>query len=181
MKVLAIVGSLRKKSINRHAAAAFAEVLPAGSSLEFADLAEIPLYNQDVQEQGFPPAVTRLAELIKQADAVLFATPEYNYSVPGVLKNALDWVSRLPDQPLAQKPAAIIGASPGAVGTARAQYHLRQIGVFLDIRFLNKPEAMIGGAYQKFDEQGKLTDEGTRKHLATMAAALKESVERARA
>jgi chromate reductase len=92
---------------------------------------------------------------------LLFATPEYNYSIPGVLKNAIDWVSRPPDQPFAGKAAAIIGASPGPTGTARAQYHLRQVGVFLDLHFLNKPEVMISSAADRFDADGRLKDEKT--------------------
>lgn len=172
MKIVAIVGSLRQDSINKKAARAFQEQLPAGAEMEFGEIGDIPLYNQDVQQSGFPATVTRLADQIRNADAVLFSTPEYNYSIPGVLKNAIDWVSRIPEQPFAGKPAAIIGASPGMIGTARAQYHLRQIGVFLDIDFINKPEAMIGDAYKKFDAAGRLTDDGTRAHLGKVALAL---------
>jgi chromate reductase len=176
MNILAILGSLRKDSVNRKAALAFREVLPEGVEWSLAELGEIPLYNQDIQDKGFPPSVSLLAEQIRKADALLFVTPEYNYSIPGVLKNAIDWVSRVPNQPFAGKPAAIIGASPGSLGTARAQYHLRQMGVFLDIRFLNRPEAMISAAYQKFDASGKLIDDPTREHLKKVAAALMGSV-----
>ncbi len=170
--ILAIAGSLRKGSLNKGAVAAAVGHAPDGVRVLEADLGDIPLYDEDVQAAGFPEAVLRLGAQIAAADAVLFATPEYNYSVPGVLKNAIDWVSRLPDQPFAGKPAAIMGASPGNLGTARAQYHLRQIGVFLDLRFLNKPEVMIGQAGTKFDDQGRLTDAETIRRIAVLVDAL---------
>ena len=115
-----------------------------------------------------------LSILIRDADAILFVTPEYNYSVPGVLKNAIDWASRPPEQPFAGKPAAIMGASPGVIGTARAQYHLRQIAVFLDLKVLNKPEVMIGGAADRFDSAGNLTHEPTREFIGKTLAALQD-------
>lgn len=176
MKLLAIVGSLRKDSVNKKAIKAFQEELPQGTEMEYAEIGNIPLYNQDEQEKGFPASVTKLSEQIRNADGVVFATPEYNYSVPGVLKNALDWVSRVPNQPFSGKAALIIGASPGALGTARAQYHLRQIGVFLNINFLNRPEIMIGSAYSKFDGSGKLTDDATREFLKKAGQALVEAI-----
>lgn len=177
IKILGISGSLRAKSYNTAALKALHELLPPGVSLIEADISEIPLYSEDVREQGWPPAVERLRKQIEQADAIIFSTPEYNYSVPGVLKNAIDWASRPPQQPFAGKPAAIMGASPGAIGTARAQYHLRQIGVFLDLQFINKPEVMIGGAAERFDANGKLTHEATRDFLKTMVTALVERVQ----
>ena len=122
--------------------------------------------------KGIPEAVTELGRRIAAADAILFVTPEYNYSVPGVLKNAIDWVSRLSPQPFAGKPAGIMGVSPGNLGTARAQYHLRQIGVFLDLHFLSKPEVMIGQAGTKFDAEGRLTDEDTLNRIQALLAAL---------
>jgi chromate reductase len=176
MKLIAIVGSLRKDSVNRKAVRAFQEELPSGTEIEYAEIGSIPHYNQDDQEKSFPASVTKLAEQIKNADGVIFATPEYNYSVPGVLKNALDWVSRVPNQPFSGKTALIIGASPGNLGTARAQYHLRQIGVFLNINFLNRPEVMIGSAYGKFDESGKLTDASTREFLKKAGQALVDAI-----
>lgn len=176
VKILGISGSLRAKSYNTAALKALHELLPPGVSLTEADISDIPLYNDDVREQGWPPAVERLRKQIDQADAIVFSTPEYNYSVPGVLKNAIDWASRPPQQPFAGKPAAIMGASPGAIGTARAQYHLRQIGVFLDLQFINKPEVMIGGAAERFDANGKLTHEATREFLKTMVTALVDRV-----
>jgi len=178
MKLLAIVGSLRKDSVNKKAVKAFAEVLPSGTEIEYAVIANIPHYNQDEQEKSFPESVTTLSNQVKAADGIVFATPEYNYSIPGVLKNALDWVSRVPNQPFNGKAALIIGASPGNIGTARAQYHLRQIGVFLNINFLNRPEVMIGSAYSKFDDSGKLTDESTRDFLRKAGQALIDVIDK---
>jgi chromate reductase len=172
LNILAIAGSLRSGSVNRGALLAAIAGAPAGVTVHEAAIGDIPLYNEDTQAAGFPDAVTRLGQQIAQADAVLFVTPEYNYSIPGVLKNAIDWVSRLPGQPFAGKPAGIIGVSPGNTGTARAQYHLSQIGVFLDLHFLNKPEVMIGQSMTKFDADGRLTDEDTQARIAILVTAL---------
>src|SRR6266567_2869506 len=136
--------------------------MPAGMNVIVADISQIPLYDEDVRAQGFPPPVETLRQQIKAADALLFACPEYNYSMSGVLKNAIDWASRPPDQPFNDKPVAVMGASPSALGTGRAQYHLRQSCVFLNMHLLNKPEVMIAAAHTKFDAQGDLTDEPTR-------------------
>src|SRR5437588_8330379 len=146
--VLAICGSLRQGSFNKAALRTAIEEKPPGMTIETADIGSIPLYNEDVRALGFPPPVERLRGQIAAADALLFVTPEYNYSIPGVLKNAIDWASRPPDQPLAGKPAAVMGASQGTTGTVRAQYHLRQIGVFVDLRFINRPEVMIANAQE---------------------------------
>lgn len=174
MNVLALVGSLREKSYNAAALRAAQELAPEGMQIQTAELAEIPPYNDDLRQQGYPPSVQTLREQVRAADALLFVTPEYNYSVPGVLKNAIDWVSRPPDQPFAGKPAAIIGASMGSIGTARAQYHLRQIGVFVDLHFLNKPEVLIASARDRFDDQGRLTHEPTREMIGKLLAALRD-------
>lgn len=171
LNILAFCGSLRRASYNRAALQAAIQLAPFGTTVEIAEIGDLPHYDADRQAQGFPDAVRRLEAQLRAADAVLFATPEYNYSVPGVLKNAIDWLSRLPDAPFAGKPAAILGASMGAIGTARAQYHLRQIGVFLDLRFMNKPEVMIGAAQDRFDAQGQLTDAKTREVLQKFMAA----------
>lgn len=180
MKVIGICGSLRAKSINLALLKQMQALLPPGDELMIATLHDIPMYNADIETTaGFPAPVNDLAKSIRDADAVVFSTPEYNYSLPGVLKNALDWLSRLPNQPFAGKTAAIVGASPGKIGTARAQYHLRQVGVFLDLHFLNKPEVMIGEAHLAFDEAGKLTNDGTREHLRKMLLALKTMAETA--
>ena len=161
LTVLGISGSLRQESLNSAALRAAQKLAPAGMSVDIFDIAPIPLYNEDVKAQGFPPPVQDLREKIRAADALLLVTPEYNYSVPGVLKNAIDWASRPPEQPFQDKPIAIMGASPGALGTARAQYHPRQCFVFLNARLVTQPEVMISQAAQKFDPQGNLTDETT--------------------
>jgi chromate reductase, NAD(P)H dehydrogenase (quinone) len=162
LKVLGISGSLRKSSYNTAALRVAQTLAPDGVWIEIFDLAPLPLYNEDVKAVGFPPVVQELRDKIKAADALLFATPEYNYSMSGVLKNAIDWASRPPDQPFNEKPVAIMGASPSALGTGRAQYHLRQSCVFLNMHVLNKPEVMIAAAQTRFNDKGELTDEATR-------------------
>ena len=166
LRLLGICGSLRAGSYNHAVLATVPELLPDGVSLEiFSGLGDIPPYNSDVQAQGFPPAVTALGEAIAAADGVILVSPEYNYSVPGVLKNAIDWVSRLSPQPFTAKPVSLMSASMGLLGGARMQYHLRQILVFLDARPMNKPEVFIGAVHQKVAD-GKLSDAGTRAFLA---------------
>jgi chromate reductase len=130
--------------------------------IETADISGIPPYNEDVRAAGFPPSVVGLRDRIERAGTLLMVTPEYNYSVPGVLKNAIDWASRPPNQPFAGKPLGLMGASGGAGGTVRAQYHLRQIAVFLDLHPLNKPEVFVRNAQTVFDDGGRLVDEATR-------------------
>lgn len=180
MRVLGIAGSLRQGSYNRAALRAAVELAPDGMELEVFDLAPIPLYNDDVRQSGYPAPVAELRARIASADALLVATPEYNYSIPGVLKNAIDWASRPPDQPLNDKPLAIMGASPGALGTSRAQYHLRQVCVFTNMHALNKPEVMIGQCQQKFDQQGRLQDGETKDRIRALLLALMEWAERLR-
>ena len=170
---LGICGSLRKASFNRAALRAAADLLPEGVGLKVAGIEDIPLYNGDVEAQGLPASVQALRAEIKAADALLICTPEYNYSIPGVLKNAIDWASRPPEQPFAGKPIALMGASPGMLGTARSQYHLRQAFIFLDGKILNRPEVMIAAASSKFGADGRLTDEPTRQAIAAMLASLK--------
>jgi chromate reductase len=148
------------------------ELKPAGMTVTVADISKIPLYDEDVRAQGFPPPVETLRRQIAEADALLFSCPEYNYSMTGVLKNAIDWASRPPDQPFAGKPCAILGAAAGMAGSARAQYDLRRAMVFLDMHPLNKPEVLIGQAQTKFDENGKLNDEAARGFIRDMMAAL---------
>ena len=173
LRVLGVSGSLRRGSFNTAALRAAQELAPDGMTVETADISEIPPYNDDVrQEQGYPPPVERLRAEIAAADALLFVTPEYNYSVPGVLKNAIDWASRPPNQPLDGKPVAIMGASPSLLGTARAQYHLRQMLVFLNAFPINKPEVFITQAAQKFDENGRLTDQTARDLIRQLLVAL---------
>jgi chromate reductase, NAD(P)H dehydrogenase (quinone) len=172
LKVLAFAGSLRKGSYNKMALRAAMELKPADMQIEDFDIAPIPLYNEDVREKGFPPIVATFREKVHKADALLMVTPEYNFSMPGVLKNAIDWASRPPDQPFNDKPAAIMGASGSILGAARAQYHLRQTCVYLNMHLVNKPEVMIAQAQNKFDASGRLTDETTRKLIAELLANL---------
>jgi chromate reductase, NAD(P)H dehydrogenase (quinone) len=172
--ILGIAGSLRKQSWNRAALRAAQQLVPEGVELKIFELDGLPLFNQD-EEQHPPERVTELKAAIRAADAVLIATPEFNYSVPGVLKNAIDWASRpYGDSAWTGKPVAILGASVSSLGTARAQYHLRQMFVFLDVHVLNQPEVMIAGAQEKFDAQGYLTDEKTRELIRKQLAKLVE-------
>jgi chromate reductase len=165
VRILGIAGSLRKKSYNRAALAAAGQLLPPDATLEVFELDGLPGFSEDA-EQSPPTVVVELKRQIRAADAILFVTPEYNYSIPGVLKNAIDWASRpYGDSAWSGKPAAIMGASIGTIGTARAQYHLRQIMVFLNMFPINQPEVMIGNASQRFDTEGNLTDESTRDHI----------------
>ena len=180
IKLIGFCGSLRKDSFNRMALNAFVERLPAGVSLSTVEIGDWPLYDADLQAKGFPDKVQAAQKAILAADGVVFASPEYNYSVSGVLKNAIDWLSRTTPQPFAGKPMAVFGASGGPLGTARAQYHLRQIMVFLDGRFVNKPEVMIGAAPSKF-ANGKFTDEVGAKLLADLGAALALACRKAKA
>jgi chromate reductase len=180
VKVLGISGSLRKGSFNTAALRAAGELAPEGLTIEPFDIAPIPLYNEDVYLKGFPPPVADFRSSIKNAHAILICTPEYNYSVPGVLKNAIDWASRPPEQPFDGKPMALLSASPAFTGGARAQYHLRQVFVYLNPIIMNKPEVMISAAHTKFDAAGQLTDEPTREHIRGLLAALKAWTERLR-
>ncbi len=181
MHILGISGSLRKDSFNTAALHACADLLPPGVTMSVADLSAVPLYNEDVRAQGLPAPVQQLREQIRAADALVIATPEYNYSIPGVLKNAIDWASRPPEQPFDGKPIALIGATPGGLGTSRAQYHLRQVFIYLNGLVLNRPEVFISGAPSKFDAGGKLTDTATAENLGKMLAALAEAARRQQA
>jgi chromate reductase len=180
IKLVAFCGSLRKASFNRMALDVFAGKLPAGCTMQTIEIGDWPLYDADVQAQGFPAQVTAAQQAMLAADGIVFATPEYNYSVSGVLKNAIDWLSRMTPQPFAAKPIAMFGAAGGPLGTARAQYHLRQMMVFLDGRPVNKPEVMIGQAHTKFVD-GKFTDEVGAKLLADLGASLALAVRQSKA
>ncbi len=180
IKLVAFCGSLRKASFNRMALGVFAERLPAGATSQTIEIGDWPLYDADLQAKGFPAAVIAAQQAMLAADGIVFATPEYNYSVPGVLKNAIDWLSRMTPQPFAAKPVAILGAAGGPLGTARAQYHLRQMMIFLDGRPVNKPEVMIGLAHTKFVD-GKFTDEVGAKLLTDLGASLTLAIRQARA
>lgn len=174
IRVLGVSGSLRKASYNTALLRAAAGLLPEGMTLEVFDIAPIPLYNQDVEDAGLPESVKRFRERIAAADALLIATPEYNYMVPGVLKNALDWASRPPDVPLLRKPVAIMGASNGGFGTVRAQLHLRQFFVTMNMRPIQKPEVLVSRAQDKIDASGRLTDEKTSVSIRALLEALAE-------
>jgi len=172
IKILGIPGSLRRASFNRSALEAARWLLPEAATLEIFGLDDIPPYNQDHEKQ--PPArVVELKTRVRAADAILFATPEYNYSVPGVLKNAIDWGSRpYGDSAWQGKPVAVMGASVGMLGTARAQYHLRQSFIFLNMYPVNQPEVLIASASQRFNEKGELTDETSRELIRKLLAEL---------
>jgi len=178
IRILGIAGSLRKGSFNRGVLRAATELVPEGAQIDVFELDGIPGFNQD-DEASPPEKVTELKERIRAADAVLFVTPEYNYSIPGVLKNAIDWASRpYGDSAWSGKPAAIMGASIGAIATARAQYHLRQMMVFLDMHPINQPEVMVGNCQDKFNEAGDLVDEASREHIRKQLVALVEWTKR---
>ncbi len=171
--VFAVAGSLRRASLNRALLRAAVELAPEGMTFDvYEDLGSLPPYNEDVRAQGLPATVVELVARIARADAILFATPEYNYSVPGVLKNAIDWASRGKPQPFAGQACAIMGANPAALGAVRAQYHLRQICVYLDMHPVNKPEVFLTFATEKFDPEGKLTDAPTREVVGLLMSAL---------
>lgn len=172
IKILGISGSLRKASYNSGTLRAAVKLVPEGAEIEIFSLEGIPAFNQD-EEQNPPAKVAKFKKKIKEADAILFVTPEYNYSVPGVLKNAIDWASRpYGDNAFDGKPAAIMGASIGGIATARAQYDLRKMMVFLNMFAVNQPEVMIGNAADKFDDKGNLTDEETKKYIGKLLKAL---------
>jgi chromate reductase, NAD(P)H dehydrogenase (quinone) len=168
--VCGIAGSLRAGSYNRALLRAARELAPEGMEVRIFDrMAEVPPFNEDVEAAGDPEPVRALKQAIREADALLIATPEYNHGVPGVLKNAIDWASRPPrGSVLAGKPAAILGASPGVTGTARAQTQLRQAFVFTQTPALLQPEILVYRAHEKFDEQGRLTDEKTREFVGRL-------------
>jgi chromate reductase len=172
IKILGFAGSLRKESYNKSLLRAALELVPKDAELEPFDLEGIPPFNQDLENQ---PAekVKEFKTKIRAADAILIVTPEYNYSIPGVLKNAIDWASRpYGDNAFEHKPVAIMGASIGAMGTARAQYHLRQCFVFLTCFALNQPEVMVPFAQEKIDKEGKLTDQKTRDKIRELLESL---------
>jgi chromate reductase, NAD(P)H dehydrogenase (quinone) len=172
IKILGFAGSLRKQSYNRSALRAAVKLVPQGAKLDPFELDNIPPYNGD-HEQELPEAVRAFKSAIKAADAILIVTPEYNASVPGVLKNAMDWASRpYGDNAWDGKPVGVMGASPGMLGTARAQYHLRQSFVFLNMFPLNRPEVMIARADQKFDTEGNLKDQLTTQKIRELLEAL---------
>lgn len=183
ISIYGMCGSLRRQSYNAGALRAAVELAPEGISIDIGTLADtppanpigaFPLYNEDVRQEGIPEEVKAMGAKIAAADAILFCCPEYNFSMPGVFKNALDWLSRLDPMPFDRKPFAIISASLGMLGGARSQYNLRQAALFLNMHALNKPEVFIGLAKTKFDDQGRLTDETTRDFIRTQLNALRD-------
>jgi chromate reductase len=166
MRIVAISGSLRKGSFNRALLFNLAELMPEGMALEIQPIAEVPLFNEDDEARGTPEPVARLREAVKAADGLLVATPEYNAGIPGVLKNTIDWLSRPPGKTVLNgKPIAMLGASPSVLGTARAQAHLRAAFEFNAAPVMPSPQVFVGQARDKFDAEGRLTDQKTRAFL----------------
>ena len=172
LSVLGICGSLRKASLNMMALRACRELLPEGMALEIADISDLPIFNQDVLDAGMPAPVKRFREQVGAADGLLIASPEYNFSIPAPLKNAIDWGSRGPNQVFQDKPVAIFSVAPGPVGGARMQYDLRKMLVQLWGLPLPRPEVFIVNAAPKFAD-GKLVDEASRKFLGELLAGFK--------
>ena len=175
LQILGISGSLRRRSYNRGLLQAARELAPDGMSIEIIDLAPIPLYNGDLEDQGDPPPVRTFKAQITAADALLIATPEYNHLLSGVLKNAIDWATGdgRSENPLKGKPAAIMGASSGVVGTARAQLALRQVLASTEAYVLPpNPQILVAGARDRFDSNGRLTDQPTRERIRALLEAL---------
>ena len=178
--VLGISGSLREGSYNTAMLRAAGELAPDGMTVSTITLHDIPFYNADVERaSGYPPAVQELRDRMDGADALAISTPEYNFSIPGVLKNAIDWASRGSDSPLSGKPAAIMGAG-GRLGTVRAQMHLRDIALHNHMHLVNTPEVLVDRAFTKFDDEGRLTDERARDQVARLMAELARIVQRLR-
>jgi chromate reductase len=168
-RIVAFAGSLRRGSYNRALLLAAQELAPDGMSIELIEIDALPFYNADVEAEGDPQSVATFKALLGDADGVLIATPEYNDGIPAVLTNAIDWASRLPGRaPLMRKPVALVGASPGQVGTARAQLHLRQLLSHVHARTLPPPELLVASAHQRFDTDLRLTDETTRRVFAAL-------------
>jgi chromate reductase len=179
LRVVGIAGSLRRGSLNRALIQAAVELAPVALEIVPHGLSDVPLYNGDVEAAGVPQGVYELRVAVRKADAILIATPEYNHSVPGVLKNAIDWLSRPSiDSALNRKPCGIVGASPGMTGTARAQSQLRQALVFTHTYAMLRPEVLVAQANTKFDGDGHLTDDGTRNHLSVFLSEFVKWIER---
>jgi chromate reductase, NAD(P)H dehydrogenase (quinone) len=181
LNVICICGSLRKASYNRMVMNALPGLAPPGMSIKEAPpFAEFPLYNADVQEEnGFSAAVQKLADAVRAADGVIFNSPEYNFSIPGGLKNAIDWLSRVQNQPFAGKPVALQSAANGALGGGRMQYDLRRTMLFLDAMTFGRPEIFIGNCSQKIDAKtGEITDQQTVGFIRQQLAAFATFIER---
>lgn len=170
--IIGLSGSLRKRSYNMAALRSAAELLPKGVTMEIVDLSQIPFFNEDVEAEGLPQVVADFKEKLAKADAIFISTPEYNSSIPAVLKNALDWASRGTELPLSGKPLAIMSASPAQLGGGYVQHHLRQVCSKLGLKALNSPKVVITNAQKKFDQDGNLIDEFTKKSLTKLLKAL---------
>jgi len=177
-RFIAFSGSLRKCSYNTMALKATQKLAPSHITIEHEDISDVPFYNADIHSEKFPDNVEQLVRKIKEADGILIVSPEYNYSIPGVLKNAIDMLSRHPEKPFDNKAVAIMGASISAQGTSRMQYHLRQVMVYLNAYAVNRPEVMIATAQHKFDAEGNLTDETAKKLIPQLLTALSELSEK---
>ena len=169
--IVGLCGSLRAASYNRMLMRLAEGVMPASMKLQALEWREVPVFDADVLARGMPPLVSSLREQVRRADGILIVTPEYNFSIPGGLKNLIDWLSRGEDQPFAGKPAAILTASPGPVGGARVQYDLRKVLLFVNAMTLVKPEVFVGNVASKFNAEGECTDETTRKFVTAQMAA----------
>jgi chromate reductase len=183
LNVLVICGSLRKNSYNAALARALPELAPEGMKLTSAPAYDgLPMYNADLQEaSGFPPAAEDLAAAIRAADGVIIVSPEYNWTIPGALKNAIDWVSRMKDQPFKEKAVAIQSCSMGPLGGSRMQYHMRMSLTYLNAFTFGTPEVIVSTAQNKFDKDLKLTDETTRNFVKQQLAGFAKFIERVRA
>ncbi len=183
LNILVICGSLRKGSYNAALARALPEFAPAGMTFTAAPAYDgLPMYNADIQQaSGFPPAAEALAAAIRAADGVIIVSPEYNWTIPGALKNAIDWVSRMQEQPFKEKPVAIQSCSQGPLGGSRMQYHMRMAMTYLNAFTFGTPEVIVGMAQNKFDKDLKLTDETTRNFVKQQLAGFAKFIERVRA
>jgi chromate reductase len=171
LNIVGLCGSLRAASYNRMLMRLAESVMPASMKLAVAEWRDVPVFDADVLAKGFPPPVAAVRDLVRKADGILIVTPEYNFSIPGGLKNVIDWLSRGEDQPFAMKPVAILSASAGPVGGARVQYDLRKVMLFVNAMTLIKPEVFVGNAASKFNADGECTDETTRKFVTAQMTA----------
>ncbi len=179
IKVAGFAGSLRKASFNRALLRAAAELAPAGMTIEVLEIRGIPVYDADVEAEGDPAPVAEFKRAVDAADGLLIATPEYNYGVPGVTKNVIDWASRPPRKSVLDgKPVAVMGATPGMWGTARGQAQLRQAFTFTNSYAMQQPEILVARAGEKFDADGRLVDDTTREYLGKFLVAFAAWIER---
>ena len=181
MKLLGVSGSLRKQSYNSGALRAIASILPEGVSFKTAEISQLPFYSADVEQAGLPDTVKEFRAEVAASDALIFAVPEYNFSLPGVLKNALEWLSRPPNPPANAKPCAVFGASVSPLGTARGQFHFRHVAVSLNMHVVNLPHVDIANAKSKFDVESQLSDQASLESLKQLVTELQLLTSRMRA